>query len=264
MSDLNLSVRSQIKNAVESEVEFSVNFDDAWQWLEYSTKGNAKRVLTDNFEKTIDYLVVINSDKNLSGGRPTEEMHLTADCFKQLAMLSGTPKGKEVRLYFIACERELKELKSLPAKPADIVFMLEEAAAAIKKERALTAAAESKIVEMKPKVEMYNILLEANKAIKIGEFADLINVKKLGQNNLFKFLRTAGILDQQNKPYQKYMHHFNVVQKVNKHTGDVYSVVLVTPGGQQFLVKKILEAGHTIKSSVVNEIIEAAAADKAA
>ncbi|MEH1800801.1 MAG: phage antirepressor KilAC domain-containing protein [Nostoc sp.] len=265
MTTLNISIQSQIKNAVESEVEFSVNFDDGWQWLEYSRKDAAKRVMVANFEENIDYLVSHNNVENLSGGRPSEDIYLTADCFKQLSMLSGTAKGREVRLYFIQCERELKQIKSLPAKPVDIVFMLEQATAAIKAERALTEAAENKIIEMKPKVEMYDILLEANNAIKIGEFADILNIKKLGQNNLFKFLRMKGILDQQSKPYQKYVHHFNVVQKVNRHTGDSYPVVLVTPKGQEFIVKKILEDGrYFIKSTIINQIVEAAAADKAA
>ncbi|MEH1955944.1 phage regulatory protein/antirepressor Ant [Nostoc sp.] len=181
-----------------------------------------------------------------------------------LTFVKNTPEARLAKKNLVHAFKAAREA-NIPKPNTDILFLLEQSAAAIREARALTAAAESKIVEMKPKVEMYNILLEANKAIKIGEFADLINVKNLGQNNLFKFLRMKGILDQQNKPYQKYIHHFNVVQKVNKHTGDVYSVVLVTPGGQQFLVKKILEDGrYIIKSTIVNQIVEAAAADKAA
>lgn len=41
-------------------------------------------------------------------GRPSESIKLTPDCFKQLAMMAGTERGKKVRRYFLNCEAELK------------------------------------------------------------------------------------------------------------------------------------------------------------
>lgn len=42
-----------------------------------------------------------------SGGRPTKDYILTIDAAKQVAMSSNTPRGRDVRLYFIECERML-------------------------------------------------------------------------------------------------------------------------------------------------------------
>ena len=39
------------------------------------------------------------------------EYHLTISAAKEIAMMSGSPKGKEVRLYFIECEKRLKETR---------------------------------------------------------------------------------------------------------------------------------------------------------
>lgn len=45
--------------------------------------------------------------ENQSGGRPAKEYILTIDAAKQVAMASNTPRGRDVRLYFIECERQL-------------------------------------------------------------------------------------------------------------------------------------------------------------
>lgn len=267
MTTLNISIQSQIKNTVESEVEFSVNFSDAWVWLDYATKASAKRTLVANFERNIDYLTINTKVER----QITEDIHLTADCFKQLAMLAATPMGREVRLYFIKCEKELKELKAAapkyvgPSSYKEALLLL--VAAEEEKEKLMLAAstAENKIIEMKPKVDMYDVICESGKAVTINEFSSLVNIKKLGRNNMLQFLRTKGILQQNNLPYQQYMHHFNVVQKVNtRRNNEVYLVALVTPSGQQFLVKKLLEAHYTIASNVLNQITKAAELDKAA
>lgn len=40
---------------VNSDDRFPVDFDEAWQWLGYSTKQAAKKKLTRNFEEGLDY-----------------------------------------------------------------------------------------------------------------------------------------------------------------------------------------------------------------
>lgn len=86
--------------------EYPVDFEKAWQWLGYSSKQAAKKKLTRNFGEGEDYLS--EWMKTLDGGRPSESIYLTVDCFKALAMMSGTDQGKETRQYFLRCEKELK------------------------------------------------------------------------------------------------------------------------------------------------------------
>lgn len=102
----------KISALIESKEAFPVDFDDAWQWLGYSSKQKAREKLVSNFEEGFDFLT--KRVKSSAGGRPSEWIVLTIDCFKSLAMMAGTAKGKEVRRYFLECEKELHRLKSTP------------------------------------------------------------------------------------------------------------------------------------------------------
>ena len=101
---------------VRSDDAFPVPFDDAWKWIGYFKKQEAKNRLLRHFEKGLDFedftQVPQNSTEQASqpnlGGRPAENIMLSTDCFKSLAMMAGTAKGKEVRRYFLDCERQLK------------------------------------------------------------------------------------------------------------------------------------------------------------
>lgn len=90
---------------IQSDEKFPINFDDAWQWIGYSRKGAAKSALESNFIKDLDFF---RSFGKSSGGRPAELITLTIECFKSFCMMAGTPRGREVRLYFLNCEAELK------------------------------------------------------------------------------------------------------------------------------------------------------------
>ncbi len=103
--------REGVKLAAESGEEFPIDFEDGARWLGYSTKGHAKTPLISNFEENVDFLRTFVKS---TGGRPAEVIKLTADCFKQFCMMAGTARGKEVRIYFLQCERELKRLKATP------------------------------------------------------------------------------------------------------------------------------------------------------
>ena len=86
---------------------FPIDFDDAWQWIGWPSKRNGKDVLENNFEEGSDFL--LKGSKSPTGGRPSEWIVLTVDCFKSLAMMAGTDKGREVRRYFLNCEKELRQ-----------------------------------------------------------------------------------------------------------------------------------------------------------
>lgn len=232
MTNLNISIQSQIKSTVASEVEFAVDFNDAWQWLEYSRKDAAKRVLVANFESGIDYLTTHNKVER----QIIEEIYLTKDCFKQLAMLSNTAKGKEVRLYFLKCEKELRAVKesNVVKAPSTLKEAMQVALAAIEAQEIVEkqlALVESKVVEMTPKVQMYEAICETGKNVKVGELAKILSIKNMGQNNMFSFLRNQGILQPDNIPYQTYINsgYFTCVK--TKKGGEVYIVTLVTPKG---------------------------------
>ena len=97
----------------ESEKPFPIDFDDAWCWVGYGEKsGNeknardaARKFLKANFEEGVDFAILKTQS---TGGRPRDSIYLSVDCFKMFSMMAGTLKGRQVRLYFLNCEKELK------------------------------------------------------------------------------------------------------------------------------------------------------------
>lgn len=55
-----------------------------------------------------DYEVFANPGENPSGGRPRTEYVLSLDAAKHIALAEKNEKGREVRAYFIRCEKRLR------------------------------------------------------------------------------------------------------------------------------------------------------------
>lgn len=104
----------QVLALIESTEEFPVDFDDAWQWIGYASKQKGRDKLVNHFEEGADYLT--KRLKNPGAGRPSESIVLTTDCFKAWSMMAGTDKGKQIRQYFIQCEKELKAKQAQPRR----------------------------------------------------------------------------------------------------------------------------------------------------
>jgi phage anti-repressor protein len=114
------------------ENPFPVDFDAAWKWCGYTRKNNAKRTLLESFEEGVDYQIScstlkwskIEGEENRcslkssgfgekqNGGQNRQDIYLSIDCFKAFAMMAKTEKGKQVRKYFLECERLAKEYES--------------------------------------------------------------------------------------------------------------------------------------------------------
>ena len=90
-------------------------------FLESKTRFNDwfnRRIEEYDFIENQDFEVLLNFEKNPSGGRPLTEYALSLNCAKEIAMVEGNAKGKEARQYFIECEHRLKEQK--PLTPAEM------------------------------------------------------------------------------------------------------------------------------------------------
>ena len=243
MSNLNIFIQSQIKDIVQSDKEFAVAFDEAWQWLEYSSKGNAKRTLTANFVEGIDYSSLITIEKREIGATRVEEIYLTKDCFKQLAMLSGTEKGKAVRLYYLECEKQVKAIYS-----GDYLATLKALVAAQEEKQALALEA----AELRPKAEDWDSLCADKNLLNIEKVSKTLAIKGLGKIKLFEWLREQGILyfdnSKTNVPYQKYVElgYFTTRFKKNPHNNENYVVTLCTIKGFAFIKRQLIKDGYTL------------------
>ena len=102
--------------ALESSQDFST-------WIK-------RRIQKYGFENNIDYLLHRTvAQTPMSGptfppnggkvfGRPAEDYFLTLDMAKELAMVERTPRGRQARRYFIACEQQLRQLHATNTVPA--------------------------------------------------------------------------------------------------------------------------------------------------
>lgn len=91
---------------LNSTDDYPVDFDDAWEWLGFANKASAKRKLS-SFVIDVDYST--ETLKNPSAGRPSESIRLTVEAFKMMGMMAGTEQGKQIRKYFLECEKIAKQ-----------------------------------------------------------------------------------------------------------------------------------------------------------
>ncbi|MEH1799401.1 MAG: hypothetical protein V7L13_09560 [Nostoc sp.] len=89
----------------QSDEEFPVHLEIAWQWLGYSRKDVCLDAIKRYLEEEIDFSISIRKS---TGGRPKQDVRLSIDGLKTLGMIAGTEQGKSVRRYFLECERIAK------------------------------------------------------------------------------------------------------------------------------------------------------------
>jgi phage anti-repressor protein len=123
----------------DDDTKFVINLDDIWEWVGFSTKGNAKRLIEKTFKKDENYILknsLILKDKQGHGGQNKEFIIMNVNTFKEFCILANTEKAKEVRKYYVKMEnvmhRYTKEkmeafFKQSQIKEADLIKQLDEA-----------------------------------------------------------------------------------------------------------------------------------------
>lgn len=106
-------LESKFRKILRSSEPYPVDFDQAWEWVGYSSKQKGKDSLVRNFIENDHYTRSVEMVKRKQGGGATKEkILLTKDTFKMFCMLAQTSKGNEVREYFIKVEKKLYQLTS--------------------------------------------------------------------------------------------------------------------------------------------------------
>jgi phage anti-repressor protein len=94
----------------DDDTAFVIDFDDVWEWLGFTRKDNAKRIMTKNFEEDVHYkIALLNLEEQKSheenrGGHNKETIMMTVNTFKDFCMLANTEKSKTIRSYYIKME----------------------------------------------------------------------------------------------------------------------------------------------------------------
>lgn len=96
----------------DKNIEFVVDFDNIWKWLDFKQKYNAERLLEKNFKLNIDYKIIDenNRDVKQNGGQNIKKIFLTIKCFKLLCLKAQTKKADEIHEYYIKMEEVLHKV----------------------------------------------------------------------------------------------------------------------------------------------------------
>jgi len=105
---------------IDSSVEFPVDLDDAMQWWDCHSKDGTPtrkdylvRKLRKHFDESMDFKFHKKVETSQGGNYSyCDKFYMTVDCFKEMGMMLPNGKGKEIRRYFLECERELKKVKT--------------------------------------------------------------------------------------------------------------------------------------------------------
>ena len=130
-----------------------------------------------------DYLVTQKGEQLPSGMKHLIEYQLTIEAGKHIAMLAGTAKGKEVREYFIECERRAT---TAPSSPAQMLVAMAQQFLAYEQEQQRQATEMARIQETvavieartQPENKHFTVLGYANL---VGHKIDYREASKIGR-----------------------------------------------------------------------------------
>ena len=121
------------------------------------------------------------------------------------------------------------------------------------KEVEITLSKENLIEQMQDTIEIADRFTNSDGLYDIGNFAKILDIKGLGRNNLFKWLKESNILMDTNSPYAMYSDYFKVIP-VTKF-GFTSIKPLLKSKGISFIVKRLIKEGK-IEAKSYKEIIE--------
>ncbi|EHK2735229.1 antA/AntB antirepressor family protein [Salmonella enterica] len=87
-----------------------------------------ERIAEYGFVENQDYVIASqNREAKTRGGHNRKDYHLTLDTAKELAMVERNEKGRQIRRYFIECEKQLRQHQlqlQLPPAPEPLIHTI--------------------------------------------------------------------------------------------------------------------------------------------
>ncbi|NRU52453.1 phage antirepressor KilAC domain-containing protein [Clostridium beijerinckii] len=115
-----------------------------------------------------------------------------------------------------------------------------------------TLAKQELMEQVQDQLVMAEAFSKSNKEYSIDTLSRFFNIKGMGRNNFYKWMRDEKILMSNNQPYQKFMDDFHVIPVTNNRFAD--SKTLIKAKGVSYIVKKLIKDGK-IQSKSYAEII---------
>jgi len=185
----------------------TVNARELHEFLNVTSRFNdwiRNRIEKYGFIEKVDY---ISLTKNLVSGNNavSNDIYMTIEMAKELCMVENNDKGRQARLYFIECEKRLKN--QIPMTLEEMTLTV------ITSFQKQIKDQQNTIEELKPKAQFYELMTSSDDTKDMAEVAKILNLKK-GSITLFKVLRKHKILMNNNEPYQEYMNrgYFKIIE----------------------------------------------------
>ena len=250
---MNITILDQSKHTLRKP---ALILRDLWRDLELSEQYSKwfQRQLTE-FAQGVDFVrveVYLNPTNNL----PIDDIAVTLETAKHIALMSRTSKGREYRQRLIELEAQMfsftpQPIMRMPTHAeamrgwadeidahAETKLQLEHTTGERDTSCALLAQTTTVATDMLPKVKVYNAIMHSEGALLISDAARVLNVS---QTKLFTFLERSRWIfragkHKKYKAYAPHIHNGNLVQLVKdavNHDGDpvVTSQVQITAQG---------------------------------
>nr|WP_279162214.1 phage antirepressor KilAC domain-containing protein [Plesiomonas shigelloides] len=214
------------------------------------------RVSQYGFVAGVDFTVVENLSAPISGSAKYRQQieHdylITIDMGKELAMVERNERGREVRRYFISCERKVKAGANIPQTLPEALRLAADLAEK-------TTDLQNQLIAVAPKVDFADRVADISKGISIPNYAKTVGI---GPIKLFEWMRQNSILItgglRHNLPMQRYIDsgYFAVRQGTYETNGEVRAsfTTMLTGKGEQWLTRKLIAGG------ILSEVSDAGA-----
>lgn len=238
------------RREIDGEVVQTVDARELHSFLGVGSKFYdwiTRRIKDFGFMQGIDFIELKN-ESQYNQVVSSIDYFLTLDMAKELSMVERNEKGKQARQYFIECERVAKS-NILPFK---VPTTLTEALEVALEQARLNEQNQKLIAVMTPKAQMFDAVMQTDTWIDMGTVAKLLAIPKMGRNNLFEYLRDAGVLmegNRRNAPYQVYVDagYFKVVETGIYSADNIEKVgfkTVVSQKGLAFITDMLLDDGY--------------------
>lgn len=164
-----------VNQQIAGEEAQTVNARNLHEFLEVKRDFSTwlkDRVAEYGFTENVDFVCSPISGSKGRGGHNRIEYHITLAMAKELAMVERNEKGREARLYFIECERRLKQSQT-PMIPQTLPEALRLAAVEAEKRMAL----ESQLAVVAPKAMALDLISKADGDLCITDAAKTLDTK---------------------------------------------------------------------------------------
>ena len=176
----------------------------------------------------IDYTKIL---VECNRGQNVYDFVLKIDCAKELSMVENNEKGKQIRRYFIECEKKLKQV-ALPSY--QIQDPIERAKVWIKEQEERQKLA-LEIEIQKPKVEYHDTVLKSQKLISTTDVAkDLgMSARKLNEK-----LNELKVIYKQSNTWKLYSKHQDKVPEYcDYHINEFGQILKWTEKGRKWIIE---------------------------